>query len=64
LETAVVGLFDLVREATAGQLLTFQVVLQAFTANTFSAATRIAAIAKIHIRLFFTFHRNIPFRLI
>jgi hypothetical protein len=58
-EAAIVSLFHLIREATAGQLLAFQVVLQAFTTNPFAAAAGITAIAKIHIFFFFTFHHNV-----
>ena len=55
-ETAVVGSFCFRRKTAAGQLFALQVILEAFAADSLSAATRIAARTEIHILLFFTFH--------
>jgi hypothetical protein len=55
-ETAVVGFFRVIWKTACRQLFAFEVILQAFTADALTAASRIAAITKIHIRLFLAFH--------
>jgi hypothetical protein len=56
LKTAVVGLFRLIRKTARRQLFAPEMILQAFAADALAAASRIAAIAKIHVCVFFTVH--------
>lgn len=56
LETAVIRLFNIIGKTTCRQLFALEVILQAFTADALAAASRIAAITKIHIRVFFAVH--------
>jgi hypothetical protein len=60
-EAAVVGAFDVVGKTACGKLLAAQVVLEALAADALAAASRVAAITEIHIRLFLTFHENLRF---
>lgn len=53
------GLLRPIGENTGGQLAVAQVVVQAFTAQTFSGAGFITAVAAFQIGRFFTFHKNL-----
>jgi hypothetical protein len=56
LEAAVVGSLDLVGEAAGGKLPGRQMIAQAITAGSFSAAAGIRAVAVLQISLFAAFH--------
>ena len=60
-EAAVVGAFDVVGKTAGRKLLTAQVVLEALAADALAAASRVTAIAEIHICLLLTFHKNLRF---
>ena len=63
LEAAVVGSFDIVGEATGGQLLGRQVIAYTLTAYSFSGAAGIRAVAVLKVLFFVAFHIRIgPFR--
>jgi hypothetical protein len=57
IEGPVVSLFCVLRKAATRQLPAFQVVLQAFTAETLPRASAVAAVAHFEILFFPAFHR-------
>ena len=56
LERSVPGLFSIRRKAATGKLPAFKVVADAFTANSFTRAGLIAAIAGCEVFFLMTFH--------
>ena len=55
-ETAVVGAFDIVGETAGRELFGGQVILQAVTTDSLTAATGVGAVALVQILILFTFH--------
>jgi hypothetical protein len=58
-EAAVISAFGLFREAAAGKLFALEVILQTLTADALSRTAGITATAKIHVFIFFTFHKDL-----
>jgi hypothetical protein len=58
LEAAVVGFFDVFREAAAGQLFRGQMILQTLAADAFVIAAGVRTGAETHIFSLFAFHNE------
>jgi len=56
LERSIPGFFGTGRKAASGKLPAFEVIADAFAANTFARAGLIAAIAGFKVFVFMTFH--------